>query len=225
MNKPHIICHMIMALDGRIDCEMTAKLKGVEHYYTTLKELNTPTTVSGKVTAQLELALSGEFTSTNTEIYGKEGFSKKTDAEGYEVVVDTKGSLLWDDDTNSTKPHLIITSEQVTKEYLDYLDSKNISWIVCGKTSIDLTRASEILADEFYVKRMAIVGGGFINGSFLEAGLLDEISMLIGAGIDGRKGMVGVFDGRSMQSNIVELKLEKLDSFDDGSIWIRYSLS
>ena len=27
--KPYIICHMMMSLDGRIDCAMTAKLRGV----------------------------------------------------------------------------------------------------------------------------------------------------------------------------------------------------
>lgn len=224
MNRPYTICHMMMALDGRIDCAMTEKLKGVEHYYTALHELNTPTTVSGKVTAQLEMALSGEFKANSTEMFGKEGFSKKTDSEGYEVIVDTKGTLLWADDENRTKPRLIITSEQVTKEYLAYLDLKNISWIVCGKAGIDLARASEILAHEFRVKRMAVVGGGHINGGFLEAGLLDEISLLIGAGVDGREGMAGVFDGRPMQSSIIDLKLEKLDSFDDGSIWIRYRI-
>ena len=42
-------------------------------------------------------------------------------------------------------PHLIITSEQVTK---DYLDRQNISWIAAGKDQIDLAKAMEILADE-----------------------------------------------------------------------------
>ena len=37
-----------------------------------------------------------------------------------------------------------------------------------------------------------------INSAFLESGLLDEISVLIGLGIDGRKGMPPVFDGFSM---------------------------
>ena len=47
MNRPYIICHMMTSVDGRIDCEMTGKLKGVDDYYTTLDVLNTPTTISG----------------------------------------------------------------------------------------------------------------------------------------------------------------------------------
>lgn len=35
-----------------------------------------------------------------------------------------------------------------------------------------------ILATEFGIKRLAIVGGGKVNGGFLNAGLVDEISVL-----------------------------------------------
>lgn len=90
MNKPYIICHMMSSVDGRIDCAMTEQLKGVEDYYETLAKLDADTTVSGKRTAELEMALSGKYVSKNLEIYGKEGFSKKVDAKGYEVVVDSK---------------------------------------------------------------------------------------------------------------------------------------
>ena len=63
MNKPYIICHMMTSVDGRIDCAMTAKLDGVDEYYTTLDELNVDATLSGRVTAELEMALPGKFDS------------------------------------------------------------------------------------------------------------------------------------------------------------------
>lgn len=91
-----------------------------------------------------------------------------------------------DNDNNYENPHIIITSQKVTKEYLKYLDSKNISWIVSWKDNIDLAKASEILFDKFNVKRLGIVGGSKINTAFLKANLLDEIVLLIGAGIDAR---------------------------------------
>ena len=61
MKKPYIVCHMMTSLDGRIDCAMTEQLPGVDDYYQTLEALQAPTTVSGRVTAQLEMALTGEF--------------------------------------------------------------------------------------------------------------------------------------------------------------------
>ena len=80
MNKPYIICHMMTSVDGRIDCAMTSQLPGVEDYYKTLDELNVPTTVSGRVTAELEMAEPGFFEAKNSETYTQEGFSKKGSA-------------------------------------------------------------------------------------------------------------------------------------------------
>ena len=222
MNKPYIICHMMTAVDGRIDCAMTEQLPGVQEYYSTLDSFDAPTRVSGRVTAELEMALPGKFSSKFSAPFGKEAFYKAATANGYEVVVDTHGTLLWEDQTDAQRPILVLTSENVSQEYLDYLKEKHISWIACGREHIDLKRACEILADDFGVERMAVVGGGHINAGFLADGLLDEISILIGAGIDGRGGMRAVFDGLPMDRPVTPLKLEQLQSFESGAVWIRY---
>lgn len=219
--KPYIICYMMTSIDGRIDCGMTAQLKGVDEYYRVLGELDIPTTVSGRTTAELEMALPGRFEAKTSAVYGKEGFSKKADAPGYEVIVDTRGTLLWEKETSARKPHLIITSQQVSSEYLDYLDRQNISWIVCGEEHTDLKRASEVLAGEFDVRRMGIVGGPTINTAFLEGGLLDEVVILIGPGIDGRADMPSVFEGRKSEKPLA-LKLTEVTPYDDGAVLLRY---
>ncbi len=224
MKKPHIICHMMTSVDGRIDCAMTSLLPGVDDYYATLNALNVPTTVSGRVTAELEMAEPGVFEAKDSTPYGKEGFSKAVDAAGYEVVVDTHGKLLWPDSAEMEKPYLIITSQQVPQEYLRYLDGQHISWIACGEKRIDLPRACEILAENFGVERMGIVGGPAINTAFLDAGLLDEISILIGAGVDGRKEMPSVFDGRAMDYPLTHLSLSDVQKFGSGAVWLRYTV-
>ena len=224
MSRPYIICHMMSSIDGRIDCAMTAQIKGVDEYYKTLDSLNTPARLSGRITAELEMALPGKFNPEKKEIFGKEFFSKKKDSELLEIIVDTNGVLLWDEDTKYEKHHLIITSEKVTKEYLSYLDNKKISYIVCGKEKIDLKKAMEILYKEFNVKRLAVVGGPLINSSFLDCGILDEISLLIGLGIDGRKGMPGVFDGFNMEHPVTKLKFKECKNFESGAVWLRYTL-
>ena len=221
--RPFIICHMMTSIDGRIDCAMTAQLNGVDDYYKTLSLLSS-NCLSGRVTAELEMALKGKFKPEKNEIFGKESFSKKKDSKSLDIVVDTNGTLLWDDDAKYEKHHLIITSEKVTKEYLEYLDTKNISWIACGKDKIDLNKAMEKLYKEFKVERLAVVGGPIINSSFLNCGLLDEVSLLIGPGIDGRKGMPAVFDGFDMEHPVTKLKLEECKSFNSGAVWLRYSL-
>ena len=206
MKKPYIICHMMTSIDGRIDCAMTSQMEGVDDYYRTLNALNVPTTVSGRVTAELEMAEPGQFHAKDSTPYGKEGFSKQAAAAGYEVVVDTHGKLLWPDSAGLEKPYLILTSEQVPAE------------------QIDLSRACEILAEEFGVERMGIVGGPAINTAFLNAGLLEEVSILMGPGIDGRKEMPSVFDGRAMDYPLTYLRLTDVEKCDSGAVWLRYAL-
>lgn len=221
--KPYIICYMMTSVDGRIDCGMTAQLPGTDEYYQILGELGIPTTLSGRHTAELEMSLPGKFDSGDSPASGTESFSKKTDAPGYEVVVDTKGTLLWEDQTGAEKPLLIITSTQVSKAYLEYLDGQNISWIACGSEHIDLARAVEILNTEFGVERMGIVGGPAINTGFLNAGLLDEVVILIGPGIDGRAEYPSVFEGREDPAPL-QLKREYVKLFDNGAVLIGYKL-
>lgn len=73
MKKPYMICHMMMSVDGRIDCGMTVKIAGSNEYYETLSALDVPTNLSGRVTAQLELAEPGVFITKNpTESVGYE---------------------------------------------------------------------------------------------------------------------------------------------------------
>lgn len=74
------------------------------------------------------------------------------------------------------------------------------------------------------MKRMAIVGGSAINTSFLNAGLLDEVSILIGAGIDGRGGMPAVFDNLPAAHPVSPLGLIDAQKFDSGAVWLRYSV-
>ncbi len=209
--------------DGRIDCAMTEQLPGVSDYYKTLDKLKVPSTVSGRVTAELEMADKGFFKATDPTKFGKEGFKKNSDAYGYEIVTDTNGKLLWHN-ADGEKPYLIITSENVTCEYLRYLDRNGISWIACGKDRIDLSRACEILYESFGVERMGVVGGPTINTAFLNGGLLDEISLLIGAGIDGRADMPSVFDGRDMSYPLTSLTLTAVEKFVSGTVWLRYKI-
>ena len=146
-----------------------------------------------------------------------------TRAEGYTVVLDTHGTLRWSQSVYDNRPLLVITSETCPKEYLDYLIAQNISWIAIGRERIELRQAMKKLYHEFGVKRLAISGGGHINGAFLEAGLIDEVSVMIGAGIDGRKGMTAVFDGiEDVNRPATLLKLESVERVNEGTVWLRY---
>lgn len=223
MNKPYITCYMMTSVDGRIDCEMTGSLPGVDEYYPLLDELNFDAVISGRVTAELEIAESGRFVPTEYVPVNTEIISNKSDAtKKFEIIVDTKGTLLWKDNSEYDEHILIITSEHASKEYLEYLDKKNISYIVCGKEKIDLTRAARILKDTFKIERVGVVGGPTINTAFLDAGLLDEIIILIGAGIDGRASYPPVFNRDCDNKPVTPLTLLDVKSYKSGAVLIRY---
>lgn len=224
MDKPYIVCYMMTSVDGRIDCEMTGQLPGVEEYYPLLAELGLQSAVSGKITAQLELAEAGAFQPKDNTPAASEVTSKKTDsANGYTIVVDTKGTLLWKNDAEYAKPHILITSKQVSRDYLSYLDEKNISYIVAGDTCIDLAAACAALKEAFGIERLGVVGGPAINTAFLDAGLLDEIILLIGAGIDGRAAFPPVFNRTdSSRGKVTPLKLVEAKTYPSGAVFIRY---
>ena len=81
----------------------------------------------------------------------------------------------------------------------------------------------EILHSEFGVERMAVVGGGHINGGFLADGLIDEVSLLLAPGIDGRRGQTALFDGiADMGRGPVKLSLQSVEQFENDTLWIRY---
>lgn len=218
---PFVICHMIESVDGRIDCPMTEHLPGTEDYYSTLDSLNCDAFISGRHTAELEMSLKGKFIPEEGPV-GKETVYVDHLGTGFEVIMDTKGTLLWED-RKEGNPLLIVTSELASLDYLAYLKERHISYIVAGKEHIDLARSLEIMKASFGFHRVAIVGGPKINAGFLNAGLLDEVSMIIGSGIDGREGYEGSFDGLKEGTPLHLLKIKEVKQLEN-AVWIIYSV-
>lgn len=222
MKRPYIVCHMVASIDGRIDCSMVDKISGDE-YYETLEKLDCPTLLEGRVTMEHYNASKEPFVANDPTPFGKTSVYKAIDSDAYMVAVDTRGKLKWPDSEIDSVPLVCIVSEQVPQEYLEMLKSQGISYICIGREAIDLSRAMEILYEEFGVKRMAVLGGGHINGGFLTAGLIDEVSLLLAPGIDGRKGQTALFDGiEDMNRMPARLSLESVEHTGNDTLWIRY---
>src|SRR5205085_5020462 len=137
-------------------------------------------------------------------------------------AVDTIGKLRWSSG-NLDGDHLIsIVSERVPAEYLAMLRNTGISYVVSGERAVDLVQAMSLLGEHFGVRRLLLEGGGHINGAFLRAGLVDEVSLLLVPGIDGRAEVPAVFDGLAGKS-LFPLRLKSVDR-RGGTLWIRYEV-
>lgn len=224
--RPYIITHMMTTIDGRIDCPVVGQLS-TDEYYIALERLGACSKLSGRVTAELECPAvdANNHSPYDGEPVGKESFHIAQKADEYTIVVDTHGKMHWKTNEAEGHPVLCIISEDATRQYVEALESLGISWIAAGKTQIDMPRAMEILHDEFGVERLAIVGGGHICGGFLEAGLVDEASVMIAPGIDGRTGQTAMFDGVTDRgSNPYKLKLQSVKQWETDIIWARYTI-
>ena len=220
--KQFIVCHMMASIDGRIDCDMLEKYPGGKCYYDALDYYKCQAFIEGRVSRAKHAALPDRFRSSVNAPCGFcfhcEEMSKK-----YSVSLDTHGTLMWPGNKIDDKPLLCIVSEEAPSEYIDYLRSLGASYIAVGKNGIDLQRAMEILNTEFGIERVALVGGGNVNGAFLNAGLLDEISIVYAPVVDARKGMVAAFDGLPAETDPRLFVRKDIKSFDDGCVWITYT--
>lgn len=215
---------MVASIDGRIDCSMVDKISGDE-YYSTLERLGCSATLEGRVTLEHYSALGAPFVAVDPVPTGIPSVYKAVESDGYVVAVDTSGKLRWPSADIDGVPLVCIVSEQVPQEYLGALRRQGISYICIGDDAIDLPKAMEILYSEFGVERMAVVGGGHINGGFLAEGLIDEVSLLLAPGIDGRKGQTALFDGiADMGRGPVKLSLQSVEQFENDTLWIRYKI-
>lgn len=220
--RPYIICHMIASVDGRIDCDMTEQIEGGNEYYEALESLACPSMLMGRVTMQMHYALAEPFIAADTTPIGCEAFHIARKAAAYCVGVDTHGILRWGENEFDGQALLVITDEQCLKAYHDRLTEQGISWIATGKNGINIARAMELLAEKFGVERLAVTGGGHINGAFLEAELLDEVSFMVAPGIDGRGGMAAVFDGIADKNRpATQLHLQSVKQMGE-TVWMRY---
>lgn len=215
---------MVASIDGRIDCSMVDKISG-EEYYAALEQLDCPSLLEGRVTMEHYNAAKEPFVPTEYEPVGQPSVYIAEESDAYMVSVDTLGHLRWNSNSIDDVPLICIVSEKASKEYLEMLRKQGISWIAAGKKSIDLNAAMEILHERFQVRRLALLGGGHINGGFLEAGLIDEVSLLVAPGIDGRKNGTAVFDGIVGMENLpIHLYLTGLERLKNDVIWLRYRL-
>jgi riboflavin biosynthesis pyrimidine reductase len=81
------------------------------------------------------------------------------------------------------------------------------------------------LGENFGIRTLLLEGGGHINGAFLEADLVDEVSLLVVPGIDGRHDIPAVFDGVSpSRKTAVPLRLKSVEQRGHDALWIRYEV-
>ncbi len=234
MNKqrPHIICHMMTTIDGKI-----ASGDGVDildDYFDvyTKTEDNLPSHTGwmcGRVTMQMFAKNTAEPLDDTSDRISADHFLAPHTATKFFFGVDTKGQLRWKSNTiqltNAKDPlHLvIIVTKSTPASYLAYLKQLGISYIVTGQSTIDFSLLFSAIYANFGVETLLLEGGGLLNGSVMEAGYVDEISMLLTPTVLNKSSAPSLFERK--QTPIINTKtytIHSVTTVEKNCIWIRY---
>jgi len=216
---------MLSSLDGKIDGAALRAVTGEEEYEATGGKLNGDAWMCGRTTMQQHFAEEDPFVPASNTPAGPQPPFVARRVESYAISVDTLGKLRWESGDLGGDHLICVLSERAPADYLTMLREKGISYVVAGQTSVDLAGALSQLAEHFGIRTLLLEGGGHINGAFLEADLVDEVSLLLVPGIDGRHEIPAVFDGVSPSRRAaVPLRLKSVERRAMDTLWIRYDV-
>lgn len=223
--RPRVICHMLSSVDGKIDGASLRAVTGDGEYEATGAKLNGDAWVCGRTTMQQHFAKDEPFVSASNTPAGPQPTFVARKAKSYAISVDTHGKLRWASGDLHGDHLICVVSEQAPADYLSMLRERGISYVVAGHPKVDLTASLNELGEQFGIRTLLLEGGGNINGAFLEADLVDEVSLLLVPGIDGRHDIPAVFDGVDpARKTAVPLKIKSVERRDRDALWIRYEV-
>lgn len=95
--------------------------------------------------------------------------------------------------------------------------SQSCETVLCGEKLVDLPKLLAMLHDKG-VHRLMVEGGATLNWSLIQAGLVDEIYVYVGALLIGGKDAPTLMDGEGFTSGFPRIELRSLEPLDSGAL-------
>lgn len=223
--KPYVVMHMGISIDGRIvpnTWPKAAKSELSEIYEDIHQKLKGDAWIVGRVT-MAEFGKGEPRPTRAEEVYPRSTWKAPNASKGpYGVALDQAGKLHLNVNTANNDPIVAVLTEAVSDDHLAELRRDGISYVFAGATELDLGMVLEQLNAEFGIERLLLEGGGGINGSFLESGLIDEVSLLIAPIADGSEGPTLLTKGAPAA---VLLKLDSVEQMQGDFLYVRYRVT
>lgn len=218
--KPHVICHMVSSVDGRIVADRWPGMDSLtKAYEQTAAKLNGDAWIIGRVSMAFFAGKAKVPTKPRAKFPRTDFIA--TRADGYAIAIDPSGKLRWERSELDGEHFVSVLTEDVSDAYLGFLRDTGVSYVFGGKKSVNLARVLEKLNAHFGIETLLLEGGGKINGSFLEAGLVDELSLIVAPLADGTVGNASVFDAGA-KGALRRLELQSVKKLPGGLAWLRY---
>jgi riboflavin biosynthesis pyrimidine reductase len=226
--KPYVICHMMSSVDGRILPNRWHPAVEERGMYERLhNELGCDAWLVGRVTGQEFASHQAPYRPYTGAPLRREHWFAANNADAWAVVLDANGKIAWGRGDVGGDPLVVVLTHAVSDDHLAGLREDGVSYIFAGEREIDLAAALEALNHELGVRRVLLEGGGAINGALLQAGLVDELSLVIVPSVEGVPGGPAVFDihGEPGTLNAMRMALESCQVLERGFVWLRYRFS
>ena len=233
MDRPKIICHILQSMDGNIDGSFFSQpetMPALREFSRIREEYACDAVISGATTAaEIYASIITDNLPEVQETYPRSDW-QAAKADKYAVIVDGEGKIHWQSgmvERRGDKMHIItILQENVSDGYIAHLRQAGGSYVFAGKDSLDLPLAVRKLKEKLGIEKMLLSGGGIMDWAFLQAGLIDEISLVIPSVIDGGTGLASAFDDSAFAGNHRPKALALIDvqRLDGDCIWLRYQV-
>lgn len=238
MNRPYIFCHMTTALDGKIMGSYMETPQGTaagdvfydiafgkESFYKHQGWLSGRVTTDDNFTFYKKPDLD-----ENPPSVPEGDFIAQPDFGMFYVSVDPHGKLGWESSTlhyGDTTAHVIeVLTGQVSNAYKAFLRRLGISYVVAGKTKLDYALALSKLKEKFHIETLMLGGGSVLNWSFLQAGMCDEVSIVLAAAADGSPDAPPLFRAKEglSKNQPIGFSLKEAKVMTGGAVWLRYTV-
>ena len=219
---PHIILHIGMSADGRIDWGEG----DVGLYYELAARFNADAILTGSRTVLAAYATQDTLREDEEPLEPRELHPLHVPLL---AVIDGRGQIRsWSQIKKEPywRNAMALCSRSTPQEYLDYLQKRRVEYIVTGEDHVDLRAALEELNARYNVKTVRIDSGGILNGVLLRAGMVDEVSVLLGPCLVGGTTPRSMFVAPDLTSSegVIPLKLVHVEQMRGDIIWLRYEV-
>ncbi|MBV0892300.1 RibD family protein [Paracoccus sp. Z118] len=236
MQKPYVIIHTHTSIDGNIDIMPIPEFEAASQRYQDLaltpgkQVLGIDAYLNGKTSTEDNIThyRTPEIDESAAEV--PEGdYIAEPHAEMFYISIDPRGELAFESNTygyGGAPAHFVeVLTDAASNAYKDFLRRKRISYIVAGKEQVDF----EVMLDKLHgigIRRLMIGGGGTINWSFLQAGLVDEVSSVIAPIANGDPEGNRFFTAREPYSTVAPIgfRLTHVEDLGDSVVWLRYAV-
>jgi len=219
---PRVILHIGVSVDGRIDWGQD----DVGLYYELAARWNAEAMLSGSNT--MLAAYAGQETPPEADLASGPKELHPLHVP-FLVVVDSRGQIRnWP--VVQREPYwrevVVLCSRATPPAYLDDLRECHLDTIVAGEERVDLRAALEELNARYGITKVRVDSGGILSGVLLRAGLVDEVSVLVGPYLVGGTSPRSMFVAPDLASpeGVIPLKLIAVEKMRGDIIWLRYEV-